>query len=100
MTDERALAPEVRRQAQNPDDQGDPAAVSVDDDYPDDESDPDGQLGADAPATSRGTSPHNRFNSNPSTLGQQPDPPVVRGPRMGGGRDHQKDTAAETTPAT
>ena len=46
MTDERALAPEVGRQEQDPDEQGDPAAVSVDDDYPDDESDPDGQLGA------------------------------------------------------
>jgi len=46
MTDEQALAPEVRRQEQNPDEHRDPAAVSVDDDYPDDESDPDGQLGA------------------------------------------------------
>ena len=46
MTDERGLAPGMRRQEQNPDEQGDPAPVSVDDDHPDDESDPDGQLGA------------------------------------------------------
>jgi hypothetical protein len=46
MTDEGALAPEVRRQEQKPAEQGDPTAPSVGDDYPDDESDPDGQLGA------------------------------------------------------
>jgi hypothetical protein len=46
MTDERGLAPGLRRQEQSPEGQRESAAVSVDDDYPDDEWDPDGQLGA------------------------------------------------------